>query len=186
MSSSYPRKSLGGSSSKITSLPWRCDLRSYYRDFAFQSHDDPRYVSSCTITASCVLARHRKVIAPRIVSDISSLEFDDVFTRSPYYTLWGEAPGENAYKQLSAILQSPSVCVQVLWFCSPLFYFIFVFVLLCLVFTVLCSALLLDARFCVHFFLGSPDISFFISTDLDRNQLLWPFCNQDLPAVASI
>ena len=29
-----------------------------------------------------------------------------------------------------------------------------------------------DARFCVHFFLGSPDISYIISTDFDRNQLL--------------
>ena len=37
-----------------------------------------------------------------------------------------------------------------------------------------CSALLLDARFGVHFFLGSPDISYIISTDFDRNQLLWP------------
>ena len=34
--------------------------------------------------------------------------------------------------------------------------------------------------------LGSPDISYFISTDFDRNQLLWPTCNRDLPAVASI
>ena len=40
--------------------------------------------------------------------------------------------------------------------------------------------------FCAHFLLGSPDISYFISTDFDRNQLLWPTCNQDLPAVASI
>ena len=64
--------------------------------------------------------------------------------------------------------------------------FSFCFVLSCLVCTVLGSALLLDAGFCVHFFLGSPDISYFISTDFDRNQLLWPTCNQDLPAVASI
>ena len=42
----------------------------------------------------------------------------------------------------------------------------------CLVCTVLCSALLRDARFGLHFFLGSPDISYFISTDFDRNQLL--------------
>ena len=48
------------------------------------------------------------------------------------------------------------------------------------------KALLLDARFGVHFFLGSPDISYFISTDSDRNQLLWSTCIQDLRAVASI
>ena len=60
------------------------------------------------------------------------------------------------------------------------------FCLSCLVCTVLCSVLLLDARFGVHFYLGSPDISYFISTDFDRNQLLWPTCNQDLLAVASI
>ena len=56
---------------------------------------------------------------------------------------------------------------------------------------ILCTAgfvcsLMSGARFGVHFFLGSPDNSYFISTDFDRNQLLWPTCNQDLLAVASI
>ena len=50
--------------------------------------------------------------------------------------------------------------------------FSFCFVLSCLACTVLCSALLLDARSGVHFFIGSPDISYFVSTDFDRDQLL--------------
>ena len=36
----------------------------------------------------------------------------------------------------------------------------------------MCCTLLHGARFGVHFFLGSPGISYIISTDIDRNQLL--------------
>ena len=43
------------------------------------------------------------------------------------------------------------------------------------------SALLFDAPFGVHFFLGSPDTSYvyLISTILDQNQLPRPFSSQD-------
>ena len=45
---------------------------------------------------------------------------------------------------------------------------IFVFVLICLACTVLCSALLFDALFGVHFFLGEPGTSNLISTIFDQ------------------
>ena len=81
-----------------------------------------------------------------------------------------EAPGANAYN-----ISRQSYIVRV--FVCKCFYFAFricisCFVLSCLVCAVFCSGLLLDTRFGLHFFLGSPDISYFISTDFDRNQLL--------------
>ena len=39
-------------------------------------------------------------------------------------------------------------------------------------YTVSCSALLFDVHLGVHFFLGSPDTSYTLSTDIDRNQHL--------------
>ena len=81
----------------------------------------------------------------------------------------------NFHDHCAVILSMPDDFVIawyiVRWF-TLVICFAFCFVLSCLVCTVLCSALLLDARFGVHFFLESPDISYFISTDFDRNQIL--------------